>query len=957
MKQKLLIVFVAIFFATKFSYGQIGSSIPLTYTFIEGISPINNTITYTDNVGYGSVTFYALDAASAVVSSYTDNAPQSNVFTWSSLDMGTLNQNSTLVVKDSAGNVLETLPLTILQKPQWLNLGSYTNLVMNADSFNLHGTIPILNLIHSNTISNCKGIGGDGFGIGNANVDFDASWNMNTAASNLSSATALSFDLNSIGKKATKPNSSFQGNTNISLDPSFNLIADASIIWEPTPFEFSKGFNNVPLVGINAGQVFSVGALCVSAGLDFKVSPKAKAQVVLGYSGSQWGFVQNGSNATQVLGKIEAKATVKGELNTACASLFGHGIGIGTIARGSVTATCTIGAGFRHLSFATPQDTFFWGGKFQVDAEGEIVGLGHKEGTYGPKYFPNPNGADTSVTNFRMMHTMKDDFFDLSAKTAKMSSNLTPNSWAMGTIAARDSVLSIVWIDDINFGTSNTNLLITNYNAYTGNFSTPVSIANNDSVIMQPSVALLPSHNSIITYTQLDNNGVDTMQTVDANLKKQNIWFAIFDPISNSLIAKEQLTDPSGNLAEGEAKIHWGTGNQGIITWQVGDASNNGSDIYYTIVTENAGSYTFTPPTAITSSLQGFNYDIHVSYYDATNAIAEWVQDPDMNDSTTNNIMYSEWNGSSWSTPTQRYTLNTGYQVKDITMAANGAYGVEGFTYNYFNSDSTLVNGIYLGWWTNNDPNGSYNSITQEDSTLYYQLPKAAVSKNGLASLTLQIRDVSDPNDVGLLNLFLKDLNSTNAWDNVSVSNHADLGDLCDSTSFVWDASSAFGLLNGNGNDIGYLFTQEMDSVGNTHPGSHGQVFGNPNLNLVLRAFQVNSNSGTMSITDVQEPSTNPIYTFYQNVKSFNADFELKQNIPNPYNNETVIPFHIGIGGKVKLEVFNILGGQIATLLNQQLEPGDYATQFISGNLANGIYYYKLTVNNSSVTKKMVIAK
>ncbi len=954
MKTKITFLVLFILFSSlkSFSQASLQTSSGTTH-FINGITPVITTITASDPSA-DSINIYLYNQYNVVVDSSIDMTGGNSSRNWS-YDMGKVDTNSYFTAEFfSSGNSISSATFTpnIKPKPQWLNIGgSYTNLIVNSDSFTLHATIPILSIINNNTVpSSYKGIGGDGFGIGNANIDFDASWNMTTGIANLSSATALSLDINSLGKNAPKPNNNFQTSTNISLDGNFNLVADASMEWNPTPYKVSKKFNAVPLVGVGAGA-FSAGVGCISAEIGFQLKPKVKAQVVLGYDAisNQWGFVQVGNNATQILGKVAATASVEGKLSLLCAG----GFSCLTIARGEVDATLTIGAGFRHNSFTAPLDTAFWGGRFDIHAEGEVMGY-HKEGDYGPWYFPS--NADTFATNFRMINSMKDDFFDLSAKTLKTTTNVTPKAWTMGVISARDSILAVAWIDDINFGSNNSNLLITNYNAYTGNFSTPVSIASNDSSIIQPSVSLLPNHNSLIAWTQMD--GVfDTLQSYDNNLEKQNIWFAVFDPNSNSVIYKAQLTDASGNAPEGQPKIYWGKGNQGMITWEVGDlTAMNGTDIYYSVITENAGTYSFSAPAIISNSI-GNNFSLQLAYYDSVKAIAEWISDPDMNDSTTNDIMYSEWNGSTWSSPAQRFILNNGYQVKDITMAANGSYGVEGFTYNYLNSDSTLVNGVYLGWWKNNDPIGSYDSLIVEDSTLYYQLPQAAVSTNGNASLTLQIRDVTDPNDKGLLNLFLKDLNSSNAWDNVSVTNPAGLGDLCDSTAFVWDASSAFGKLNGNGNDIGYLFTQEMDSVGNTHPGSHGQIFGNPNLNLVLRAFQVNNNSGTMSITDVQEPSTNPIYTFYQNVKSFNNDFELKQNIPNPYNNETVIPFHIGIGGKVKLEVFNILGGQIATLLNQQLEPGDYATQFNSGNLANGIYYYKLTVNNSSVTKKMVVAK
>jgi len=86
-------------------------------------------------------------------------------------------------------------------------------------------------------------------------------------------------------------------------------------------------------------------------------------------------------------------------------------------------------------------------------------------------------------------------------------------------------------------------------------------------------------------------------------------------------------------------------------------------------------------------------------------------------------------------------------------------------------------------------------------------------------------------------------------------------------------------------------------------------------------------------------------------------DFELNQNYPNPFNPSTKISFVIPVSGIVNLKVFNILGNEITTLLNEQLFAGEHTVPFNAQGLSSGIYFYALTVNGNTKTKEMVLLK
>lgn len=85
--------------------------------------------------------------------------------------------------------------------------------------------------------------------------------------------------------------------------------------------------------------------------------------------------------------------------------------------------------------------------------------------------------------------------------------------------------------------------------------------------------------------------------------------------------------------------------------------------------------------------------------------------------------------------------------------------------------------------------------------------------------------------------------------------------------------------------------------------------------------------------------------------------FELAQNYPNPFNPTTNIRFSITKQSNVKLELYNSLGELINTMINETKAPGNYDVTFKAGNFSSGVYLYKLTTNEGSLTKKMTLIK
>ena len=94
-----------------------------------------------------------------------------------------------------------------------------------------------------------------------------------------------------------------------------------------------------------------------------------------------------------------------------------------------------------------------------------------------------------------------------------------------------------------------------------------------------------------------------------------------------------------------------------------------------------------------------------------------------------------------------------------------------------------------------------------------------------------------------------------------------------------------------------------------------------------------------------------------ENRQSQPQRYELSQNYPNPFNPSTTIKYDIPQGGLVKLQVYNILGQLVKTLVNGYQSTGQHVVQFDASKLASGLYLYKLTSGNFSSVKKMLLLK
>jgi len=103
---------------------------------------------------------------------------------------------------------------------------------------------------------------------------------------------------------------------------------------------------------------------------------------------------------------------------------------------------------------------------------------------------------------------------------------------------------------------------------------------------------------------------------------------------------------------------------------------------------------------------------------------------------------------------------------------------------------------------------------------------------------------------------------------------------------------------------------------------------------------------GSLVLTDVKNEAAN-----------IPTGYSLKQNYPNPFNPSTIIKYELPKNGIVTLKVYDLIGKETAILVNKYMTAGEYSATFNASQLPSGVYFYKLTLNGTSIVKKMMVVK
>ena len=305
-----------------------------------------------------------------------------------------------------------------------------------------------------------------------------------------------------------------------------------------------------------------------------------------------------------------------------------------------------------------------------------------------------------------------------------------------------------------------------------------------------------------------------------------------------------------------------------------------------------------------------------------------------------------------------KYTASYNFDYTGLTstntgdycyLKGNALYSSEYYVANPIYSVSPILGNNYPGFPDKFTIKPAFLRIPQYNSAGYMQNDSLNITNTGTVSdiklfVALNHTSLSDLQ----ISLFDPSGDSVLVW-------NGDYGNRsCYNLTTIFDDNSTDTLVDGKFIDFGPSI-MPLNSLDQTFAGKKA------------------GGKWALKITDLNNGNTGFLYgwglqiktvTGIKDSKSSPKNFQLSQNYPNPFNPSTKIKYSIpnsplpfGKGLGVRLEVYDILGRQVATLVNEKQQPGNYQVTFDGSKLSTGIYFYKLTAGNFIKTKKMILLK
>jgi hypothetical protein len=343
---------------------------------------------------------------------------------------------------------------------------------------------------------------------------------------------------------------------------------------------------------------------------------------------------------------------------------------------------------------------------------------------------------------------------------------------------------------------------------------------------------------------------------------------------------------------------------------------------------------------ASTSGYYAEYYEEQLSIFDA-----EVIEITDNASITDINFTLTPFSTTDTLTLSGSVSDNQGFHLSNVFVFV---FGLDG-TFNLVLTDSlgnysftTLTEGNYYIYFVSSGyvPVFYENAINWEDASLINLT-------SNLSGINAQLNPVVTSNMPGVVNGYAKDYNNK---------------PLAGVTIMVMNSSDEV---------IGYSLTDENGyySIAGLGNGQHEIT-----ASELFYASEKKSARMNLSELPVQEVNFTLVPVMPTNILEENSlpdNYELSQNYPNPFNPTTTIQYSIPVvtlnlpgrqTGEVEvqnvtLRIYDILGSEVATLVNENQRPGNYRVEWNADNYSSGVYYYKLTTSNFTETKKMILLR
>ncbi|MEI6435861.1 MAG: LamG-like jellyroll fold domain-containing protein [Bacteroidota bacterium] len=471
----------------------------------------------------------------------------------------------------------------------------------------------------------------------------------------------------------------------------------------------------------------------------------------------------------------------------------------------------------------------------------------------------------------------------------------------------------------------------------TKKFSENINIEINKHGINNPVSDAVTNNQVLLCWaqTRYDNEtilGVSESNVLPEFLKAQDIWYAVYDIPRKKVIQLNRVIDDTLTMTSGRAEanpfIVSLSETKALIVWQVADLDNHRSGIWYVKLEKQEDRWLATEPALITD-LAGVKTKLSIAVPETNKAIIAWINTTGERHDDKK-LMTSEFDGFSWSEPSELLAMQGNQFCNYFDMKFNNGKGAVAVTTFVDDPGGPKYEKLILLPWDSQNKRWSTEQTVEalREPTAHLQLPRIAINKNGHATIAFKVERIGrkTANErISQIDLLTGNLNDPSGkWKHIKGNEF-----VCDTSKQV--AEIALSYID---HDTLLILSNEfpMFASNSYFTPQNGIMYGDRYMNLVLRCFAIESDSIVRHV---------PESVYFVGINDHQLSEQasgLLQNYPNPCKESTKVKFDVTERSNVKLELFDVRGKQVATLVDQELPAGSYEIKLNTSLLKPGIY-------------------